>query len=485
VVLSLGNGSFAAPLTVTPAVQFSSEFEVGDVNGDHAPDVVVAWFSGGSAVLQVLYNDGSGALSVATPPASSGALWALTDIAITDLDGDGAGEVVFADQTDFCFSHEYAGPAGGGTLNPAQLLDFAATNLEAADMDGDGWTDMAFHHIVRVGLLLGQGDGTLDVAPRLPDFFTTRAVAADFDGDGRDDLAGTLYSPADPLSFSVVLSQPGGGFGSATAVPAGGFVSELTAGELDGDAAPDVIVFVGGKGIGVLRGLGDGTFAPPQFHAVLSTQDVQLADVTLDGMPDVILSHASSGLGVLPGRPGGHLAAPVVSAAPVGASLYRMLLGDIDGDGDPDAVANSVGDFDGLVTFRGTGAPAFEPGVKVPQSSGGGDTPIALGDLDRDGDLDLVQHRNSAGIVHWVNDGTGAFTDNGYYVAHPVEDLAIADVNGDGQGDIVGAGVRLSLGSAGFAAPLAGPVEGAPGDFDGDGDVDFFSQGRVFLNALF
>jgi hypothetical protein len=109
---------------------------------------------------------------------------------------------------------------------------------------------------------------------------------------------------------------------------------------------------------------------------------------------------------------------------------------------------------------------------------------IALGDLDRDGDLDIfLAHRDAASSV-WLNDGAGHFTTQGSDLGNSfVLHVTLGDVDGDADLDALLTGIQqhelwrndgrgsFSYGGALFTDLLLIRAV-ALGDLDGDGDLD-------------
>ena len=116
-----------------------------------------------------------------------------------------------------------------------------------------------------------------------------------------------------------------------------------------------------------------------------------------------------------------------------GGQSEAVALGDVDGDGDLDAVVANGGASD-VHLNDGTGA--FGAATTV---GGGFSSDVALGDVDGDGDLDLAVGNNNQQNVIYLNDGDGTFDTTSHTVG-PINDatrsVALGDVDGDGDLDL-------------------------------------------------
>jgi hypothetical protein len=262
-----------------------------------------------------------------------------------------------------------------------------------------------------------------------------------------------------------------------------------------------------------------------------------LVDVNGDGIPDAVtLNSLGEGetVGVMLGEGGGRFRAPTeASISPVapGESLEfpdSAAVGDFNGDGSPDVVApynTSSGSGVGLMLGNGDGSfePA-EPTILLP-SIGGATTGMAAGDLNGDGNLDLVvaevpytEPSKPDALYVLLGNGHGEFAVQPPIVVEPMagstspraflEAVSIADVNGDGKPDIlvtrdglaaphaseVGVSVLLGNGLGGFSeahgSPFATGGQGAGGgigvdeteivtaDVNGDGHLDIVTANK-------
>ena len=165
--------------------------------------------------------------------------------------------------------------------------------------------------------------------------------------------------------------------------------------------------------------------------------------------------------------------------------LRRAAVGDLDGDGDPDvaAVAPASDRALWLENQDGTWAARLVHPIAQPLV---GAHDIAIGDLDRDGDLDLVTTARGAGTVDaWWNPGgaTGWTREEIAGSAPGARGVAIGDVDADGDLDVVAAVLgaddlrwweQTGVGWTGrvLEGTSGGVRELALGDVDEDGDLD-------------
>jgi hypothetical protein len=184
-----GDGTFRGP-TMYKMTSYPYSVAVGDLNGDGVPDLAVAEYSAGVAVL---LNKGGGKFGkpVVYPVYPA----AVTDVVITDLNHDGNSDLVVA-------TFDAVGVLlgkGGGKFRKAALystLSISSGSPQAvvvADFNLDGKPDIAtVLDEGPSGLLYGNGDGTFK--PVIPIKLGNHRVgenltAGDFNNDDAADLA--------------------------------------------------------------------------------------------------------------------------------------------------------------------------------------------------------------------------------------------------------------------------------------------------------
>ncbi|WP_437791806.1 FG-GAP-like repeat-containing protein [Sorangium sp. So ce693] len=198
VIFGTGTGSFGAPTLIaiagTGGVQ--SSIACRDLNGDAFTDLVVT--SPASARLSILINQGNG--SFAAPVAYTNAVNGQTaGIAFGDADGDGKLDILSngaAGRYLFFFKGNGNGTFASGVQSAAAPTTSAnsALGVVANDFNGDGKLDAYILVTTASGgvrPMTGNGNGTFVAGPVVPTGTSpgpNAIAAADLDADGYDDL---------------------------------------------------------------------------------------------------------------------------------------------------------------------------------------------------------------------------------------------------------------------------------------------------------
>jgi hypothetical protein len=132
VMLGKGDGTFAAPVTLTAS---AGSMTVADLNGDNKADLITT--SGLNGYLGIFPNSGSGAFSASL--SVPGALGRNVFVTSGDVNGDG--------KIDLLVSGAAVGViANNGSLMFGPTLNYSSNGprqIGLADFDGDGSLDMA------------------------------------------------------------------------------------------------------------------------------------------------------------------------------------------------------------------------------------------------------------------------------------------------------------------------------------------------------
>jgi len=176
--------------------------------------------------------------------------------------------------------------------------------------------------------------------------------------------------------------------------------------DLNGDAAPDLVVALAGDGFAVLLGDDNGDFAPPVVYSTgASAADVEIADINGDAVPDIVALSGST-ITVHPGLGDGSFDTPIATSIPSSGS--KLAIARLDPGPTLDLAVTSFSG--GAFTLLGAGDGTFATPTQI--SSQNFMFFIDADDLDADGDNDLVITvpitSNDARIFY--NNGDGTFS---------------------------------------------------------------------------
>lgn len=311
----LGNGAGGfAPGGAVSTQGSTTGIDVGDVNGDGNPDVVVADYHSGTVSQYFGMGNGSFQPRIPVPGTCE-----LNDgLVAGDFNGDEYADVAGVCRATIFRQHLsifLGSPAG--LLPGTQLLlsnNAQAYVLRTGDVNGDGNQDIAIGSVdiypLRpdclpsclptnagrgVGVFLGQGNGLFHPVP--VDHAVGRTFVdiwvEDVNGDGRDDVVV-------PLTFDdeveIVLGRADGTLAPGYTVPAFEYPLGVTVADVTGDGRPDLVMDHGPTMISVAPGLGDGLFGEAHGYATRgATGEARVGDFTGDGRPDVFVPQGGVG----------------------------------------------------------------------------------------------------------------------------------------------------------------------------------------------
>jgi FG-GAP-like repeat len=312
---------------------------VGQLNIDGPETMFISYScTGGAIVADVVYDKAANSLSHLHDAGDFA--YRFRQMFAVDVDGNPPLDVLALTQdvSEPTMVHftRYGFSAGGWET---VYLDMGVEDITRSDLDGDTSPDyvIAGSDSLKNVVVLGQGASTY--TPLLEGRPFQRAVVAELNGDSQLDIA-YLAAPAageTEAAFGVALASNGGALSfqaeDAFTASAGGPMS-LAAADLDQDGHADVL--------GTLSGV---FFRSSKYGAIVHLDDpakqVAIGDVDGDGHPDALLL-SDDGLGVRRIFLEDSGSAVVLRSEPfVDANGDLLALADVDGDGVADVIVLS------------------------------------------------------------------------------------------------------------------------------------------------
>lgn len=345
---------------------------------------------------------------------------------------------------------------GTAAIGPGSLADtfVAAPNATGvtapflvafADLNGDGNPDLVSGTSSGLFVQLGNGDGTFQspyqietggVSDLLDSGWLrdSNLVFGDFNGDGNLDIAMVECSGStSPCSVPILLGNGDGTFHHGAHLDQTKDIGNIAVGDFNGDGILDLAVAnVTSGNVDLLLGNGDGTFQKPVALTSAGAFAIAAGDLNGDGKLDLVYSSQSAGVTVLLGNGDGTFQSPTAYDNGTGNEPSNIALADLQGIGTLDILSMFCGysctptigvlqgDGDGTFQFVMT-AP-----VPIPYTLG-----FAVADVNGDGQLDLVgPDRTGPAVDVLLGNGDGTFQGATSYNAGPAPiGVAVADLN--------------------------------------------------------
>lgn len=418
---------------------------------------------------------------------------------IADFTADGIADV-FVERSDNVGYYPGDGIGGFGPFVPVPLVP--GLIMAIADLNGDGASDIVSVAQQEFGvdqaLFWSRNEGAGTFAPEetiitSPQIFA-HVVPADLDGDGDQDLFYTTQSSPQPYRELRGLMNEGAGQWTNEAYT---YDSENSLmGILRDVDGRDEGVGRSSAGYFTMRWNAD-SFTRTTIPMPEARYPIQIADLNGDGHEDLLIGNNAGEWSImLRAQDGtGWMSAVAQPAIPM-FGYESWVLGDMDADGDVDVLCSIPGDLfllvndgSGLVYERVSLAEGFGTIWFGRHTDTAELLPITdLVDIDADGDLDAL-----GPLFSMRNDGTGVLT--GPHALHSAGSymwsrFVFHDLDGDGYDDAIGGDPQrgavwfknLGDGSFAGAVTLLGAMANDPTvrvyDLDGDGLLDITFENK-------
>ncbi len=326
-----------------------------------------------------------------------------------------------------------------------------AYDVHVADMDGDGDLDIVSASQNDSTIAWYENDGAANPSWSAADIATSADGAlgvhvADMDGDGDLDIVSASLSD-DTIAWYENNGAADPTWTAADIATSADGAYDVKVADMDGDGDLD-IVSASRYDSTIAWYENNGAADPTWTAANIATSaagvsELHVADMDSDGDLDIV--SASSNDNTIAWYENDGAANPSWSAADIAYSAdapWGVYVGDMDNDGDLDIVSASYDD-DTIAWYENDGAadPTWSA-ADIATSADGGEG-VKLADMDGDGDLDIVSASSKDDTIAWYeNDGAANPTWTAADIATSADgarEVHVADMDGDGDLDIVSA----------------------------------------------
>ena len=437
----------------------TTTIDVYDIDSDGKLDIIEG-IDGQANVVWV--NNGSGVFTDSLQRLGSNNTQSLI---ISDIDKDGDGDIIEANNNtgaNLVWLNSLFGTWGDVNFTKANTVvgdSFSTRSVALGDLNNDGYLDLISGNRANDNItgepnqvFLNNGNGSGDftfsqnLGPTPTDIAQTQQIKLfDIDRDGDLDFVSTNNID---LDTSIIWLNDGAGIftqGQLLVNTISNRISAVNFADINLDGDIDILL---GSGLDNLafNNVANVFTDSTQTLDPLSTREIEVSDVNHDGFVDLINCDFGSGA-----ASGGS----VWLNTPINPGIFTDSLQALNGTFDNQCLSLDIADFNGngstdiIFGNRTTGVSGVDAnrvmlndgsGVFTQsQTLGNSDTSeVVTGDIDGDGDIDIVAANNDQGNIVWINNGSGIFSADGIPLgANDARSMTIGDIDNDGDLDLI------------------------------------------------